>query len=59
MSYSNPVRQPLFQFDDCLNGGKPKAATAAARLREILPSIVSVSCGFLTHDDRQLLGMIC
>lgn len=40
VSYSNPVRQPLFQFEDCLDGGKPKAATAAARLKEILPSIV-------------------
>ena len=25
VSYSNPVRQPLFNFDDCQNGGKRKA----------------------------------
>lgn len=41
VSFSNPVRQPLFQFEDCLNGGKPKAETAASRLKEIFPGIVS------------------
>lgn len=40
MSFSNPVRQPLFRFEDCLDGGKPKAACAAERLKEIFPSIV-------------------
>ncbi|KAG8876401.1 Autophagy protein 7 [Tulasnella sp. 331] len=39
VSFSNPVRQPLFEFEDCLDGGKPKAATAAARLRKIFPGI--------------------
>jgi ubiquitin-like modifier-activating enzyme ATG7 len=39
VSFSNPVRQPLFQFTDCLNGGKPKAETAAERLREIWPGL--------------------
>lgn len=24
VSYSNPVRQSLFTYDDCLEGGKPK-----------------------------------
>lgn len=47
VSFSNPVRQPLFQFEDCLNGGKPKAETAAARLKEILPSIVRTLCAFV------------
>ncbi|CAO1627379.1 unnamed protein product [Sympodiomycopsis kandeliae] len=37
VSFSNPVRQPLFEFDDCLNGGKPKAACAADRLSKIFP----------------------
>ncbi len=41
VSFSNPVRQPLFRFEDCLNGGKPKAACAAERLKEVFPSIVS------------------
>lgn len=40
VSFSNPVRQPLFQFEDCLNGGKLKAPCAAERLKEIFPSIV-------------------
>ncbi|KAF9021697.1 E1-like protein-activating [Hymenopellis radicata] len=39
VSFSNPVRQPLFQFSDCLNGGKPKAECAAERLREVWPGL--------------------
>ncbi|EGO00864.1 autophagy-related protein [Serpula lacrymans var. lacrymans S7.3] len=39
VSFSNPVRQPLFEFEDCLNGGKPKAACAAASLKKIFPGI--------------------
>ena len=39
VSFSNPVRQPLFQFDDCLNGGKPKALRAAESLKEIYPGV--------------------
>ncbi|PFH58246.1 hypothetical protein XA68_13979 [Ophiocordyceps unilateralis] len=41
VSYSNPVRQPLFEFDDCINGGKPKAARAAAMLKRIYPGVES------------------
>ncbi|KAL1948012.1 hypothetical protein VTO73DRAFT_12087 [Trametes versicolor] len=39
VSFSNPVRQPLFEFEDCLNGGKPKAACAAERLRKVFPGV--------------------
>nr|XP_031861869.1 E1-like protein-activating enzyme Gsa7p/Apg7p [Kwoniella shandongensis]KAA5528941.1 E1-like protein-activating enzyme Gsa7p/Apg7p [Kwoniella shandongensis] len=39
VSYSNPVRQPLFEFEDCLDGGKPKAECAAERLRKIFPGV--------------------
>ncbi|KXN84928.1 Ubiquitin-like modifier-activating enzyme ATG7 [Leucoagaricus sp. SymC.cos] len=39
VSFSNPVRQPLFEFEDCLNGGQPKAECAAARLKKIYPGI--------------------
>ncbi|KAF8882014.1 hypothetical protein BD779DRAFT_1544428 [Infundibulicybe gibba] len=39
VSFSNPVRQPLFEFEDCLNGGKPKAECAAERLKKIWPGI--------------------
>lgn len=42
VSFSNPVRQPLFDFDDCLEGGKPKAQCAADRLKRIYPGVVSV-----------------
>lgn len=39
VSYSNPVRQPLFEFEDCLGGGKPKAQCAAERLTKIFPGV--------------------
>ncbi|RKL22429.1 Ubiquitin-like modifier-activating enzyme atg7 [Fusarium oxysporum] len=41
VSFSNPVRQPLFNFQDCLEGGKPKAPRAAEALKEIYPGIDS------------------
>lgn len=43
ISYSNPVRQSLFNFDDCLDGGKGKAETAANNLKAIFPGVNS--CG--------------
>jgi ubiquitin-like modifier-activating enzyme ATG7 len=39
VSFSNPVRQPLFAFEDCLSGGKPKALRAAEALKEIYPGV--------------------
>ncbi|OPJ75163.1 ubiquitin-like modifier-activating enzyme ATG7 [Patagioenas fasciata monilis] len=39
ISYSNPVRQPLYEFEDCLSGGKPKALAAADRLQKIFPGV--------------------
>ena len=41
VSFSNPVRQPLFEFEDCLDGGKPKAECAASSLKRIFPGLVS------------------
>ncbi|KAL3608432.1 Autophagy protein 7 [Fusarium poae] len=41
VSFSNPVRQPLFNFNDCLEGGKPKALRAAEALKEIYPGVDS------------------
>ena len=41
VSYSNPVRQSLFEFEDCLDGGAPKAAAAAKKLTEIFPGMFS------------------
>ena len=40
ISYSNPVRQSLFAFEDC-GKDKDKAATAAERIKEISPSAVT------------------
>ena len=40
VSYSNPVRQPLFEFNDCLNGGKIKSQAAAERVKLIYPKAV-------------------
>lgn len=39
VSFSNPVRQPLFDFEDCLEGGQPKAECAARRLMRIYPGV--------------------
>ncbi|KAG0018442.1 Autophagy protein 7 [Entomortierella chlamydospora] len=43
VSFSNPVRQPLFEFEDCLEGGKDKAKTAAASLRKIYPGVIVIN----------------
>ncbi|KAJ3156593.1 Autophagy protein 7 [Geranomyces variabilis] len=42
VSFSNPVRQPLFRFEDCLDGGKPKAEAAAAGLKGVFPGVNAV-----------------
>lgn len=39
VSFSNPVRQSLFVYEDCLGGGRPKAAAAAAALAAIFPAV--------------------
>jgi len=39
VSFSNPVRQPLFDFKDCLAGGAKKAHRAAEVLEEIYPGV--------------------
>ncbi|KAK3868936.1 hypothetical protein Pcinc_025714 [Petrolisthes cinctipes] len=41
VSYSNPVRQNLFTFDHCLNGGTHKATAAAEALKQIFPKVNS------------------
>ena len=39
VTHSNPVRQSLYDFEDALGGGKPKAETAALKLAKIFPEI--------------------
>lgn len=39
VSFSNPVRQPLFNYEDCLKGGAPKAIRAAEALKQIYPGV--------------------
>lgn len=46
ISYSNPVRQTLYNFEDSKNGGKPKAEVAAQRLKEIFPDIAAEGYSF-------------
>ncbi|XP_044156498.1 ubiquitin-like modifier-activating enzyme ATG7 [Bufo gargarizans] len=41
ISYSNPVRQPLYEFEDCLGGGKSKALAAAEKLQRIFPGMIT------------------
>jgi ubiquitin-like modifier-activating enzyme ATG7 len=38
VAFSNPVRQSLFTFQDCLGGGRPKAEAAAEMVKAIFPS---------------------
>lgn len=42
VSFSNPVRQPLFNFADCLDGGAKKAHRASQALAEVYPGVESV-----------------
>ncbi|KAI5293538.1 Autophagy protein 7 [Ascosphaera acerosa] len=46
VSFSNPVRQPLYTFADCLDGGVPKAERAAQALREIYPGVDAAGHSF-------------
>src|SRR5690606_23675222 len=39
VSYSNPVRQPLFTFNDCIGGKTAKAPAAAEALKQIFPGV--------------------
>ena len=39
VSFSNPLRQSLFEYEDCLDGGRLKAAAAAERLKRIFPKM--------------------
>jgi ubiquitin-like modifier-activating enzyme ATG7 len=39
VSYSNPVRQSLFSFEDCLDGGRHKAVAAVNALKRIFPQV--------------------
>ena len=39
VAFSNPVRQSLYEFRDCLEGGQPKAEAATEALRRIFPSV--------------------
>ncbi|KAJ1824867.1 Autophagy protein 7 [Coemansia sp. RSA 2671] len=39
VSFSNPARQPLYDFADSLDGGRPKAEAAADAMRRIFPGV--------------------
>ena len=41
VSYSNPVRQSLFEFKDCFEDGAHKAEAAAKKLVDISPGVTS------------------
>ncbi|ORX62340.1 E1-like protein-activating [Hesseltinella vesiculosa] len=71
VSMSNPVRQPLYRFEDALQGGQDKAATAAQRLLDIQPTMITKGISMtipmpghpqseasLTADTEQLQNLI-
>ena len=43
VSFSNPVRQSLFTFADCLDGGKSKSAAAKDATKLIFPGVAAES----------------
>ena len=49
VSFSNPVRQSLFEYEDCLDGGRPKAAAAAERLVRIFPKVAAKAVCLTVH----------
>ncbi|TGZ81353.1 E1-like protein-activating [Ascodesmis nigricans] len=42
VSFSNPVRQPLYNFKDCIGGTTKKALAAAAAMKEIYPGVNAI-----------------
>jgi len=52
VSFSNPIWQPLYELEDCLDGGKPKAECAAAIMKKIFPGIV---CCFLILSESHFI----
>ncbi|TSK45811.1 Ubiquitin-like modifier-activating enzyme ATG7 [Bagarius yarrelli] len=62
ISYSNPVRQALYEFEDCLDGGKTKAVAAADRLKKIFPGVnaegINMSIPMPGHPISVSKGMI-
>ncbi|CAL8093061.1 unnamed protein product [Orchesella dallaii] len=41
VSYSNPARQSLYNFQDCIDGGKDKSQAAAENLKSIFPGMIT------------------
>lgn len=37
---SNPLRQSLYTFEDCINGGELKSIAAVKSLKHIFPGVV-------------------
>lgn len=56
VSYSNPTRQSLFEFEHCQNGGAFKAEAAAESLRRIHPIMV---CYIGDENAIEYLNICC
>ena len=56
VSYSNPVRQSLFKFSDCLDGGTGKAEAAAKSLKEIFPGVDAVGVNLSIPMPSHAIG---
>lgn len=61
VSFSNPVRQSLFTYNDCLGGGRYKAEAAAAAVKDIYPGVhatgvrldIPMPGHFISEDDTR------
>lgn len=60
VSFSNPVRQPLFNFQDCVGCETKKAIRAAEALKEIFPGVDAtgypISVPMAGHPVNDLLA---
>ena len=51
VAFSNPVRQSLFEFADCLDGGKPKATAAYLSSCLSLVQLLAIGEGCFSLPD--------
>eukprot|EP00252_Welwitschia_mirabilis_P026079 TRINITY_DN8374_c0_g1_i1.p1 TRINITY_DN8374_c0_g1~~TRINITY_DN8374_c0_g1_i1.p1 ORF type:complete len:590 (-),score=92.26 TRINITY_DN8374_c0_g1_i1:893-2662(-) len=67
VSMSNPLRQSLYGYEDCLNGGQLKATSAAKSLQAIFPGVeatgvnmtIPMPCHCVSEEELSQLKANC